>query len=355
LKVNDFATYITNWYQTHKRDLPWRSTQDPYQIWLSEIILQQTRVQQGLPYYHKFLDAYPNVFALAEAEEREVLRLWQGLGYYSRARNLHACARQIVEDFQGHFPQSYSALIKLKGVGQYTAAAIASFAFNETVAVLDGNVFRVLSRVFGIKEDIASSSGQKKFFLLAQDLVPQGKANEYNQAIMEFGALQCTPQKPACLLCPLSHFCYAYQHSEQHLLPIKIKKIKIRKRFFSYVVIRDQQGIYMKMRKEQDIWKGLYDFYLIETTENVNLLDEVDDQFLRELLSVSPTVEVSSFYKHQLTHQQLYVRFYIVSLNESKLANSLLKSHSLKCFTVEEIKKLPKPILIDNYLSEVIF
>ena len=350
-----FATNITSWYRANKRELPWRDTQDPYKIWLSEIILQQTRVKQGLPYYERFLAAYPDVFALSRASESEVLRLWQGLGYYSRARNLHACAREIAEKHNGQFPQNYAGLLKLKGVGAYTAAAIASFAYNETIAVVDGNVYRVLSRVFGVKEDISSSGGQKTFSKLAQELVPDGMAGEYNQAIMEFGALQCTPQRPACLLCPLSSMCYAYQHNEQKSLPVKIKKVKVKKRYFSYIVIRSGEHIFMKLRSQKDIWKGLYDFYLLETRQAVEDVQALDDLLLKKVLETSPTVEMSGIYRHQLTHQQLFVRFFIIDVRNTSLADSLIEGSQLQAYSVEEVKNLPKPILIDNYLSEVIF
>lgn len=351
-----FADQIIAWYRANKRELPWRGTCDPYPIWLSEIILQQTRVKQGLPYYERFLEAYPDVFALARASESEVLRLWQGLGYYSRARNLHACAREIVDQYGGRFPEDYAGLVKLRGVGTYTAAAIASFAYNETVPVVDGNVFRVLSRVFGVKEDILSTGGQKTFRKLAEKLVPDGKAGEYNQAIMEFGALQCTPQNPACLLCPVSSMCYAYQHNEQKNLPVKIKKVKVKKRYFSYIVLRRGQEIFMKLRSRKDIWQGLYDFYLLETQhplENVDQLQE--DTWLRKVLESGPNVEMSDTYRHQLTHQQLIVRFFVIDVRDGLLADSLFEGSQLQAYSVEEAKNLPKPILIDNYLSEVIF
>ncbi len=350
-----FADNIISWYRVNKRELPWRNSRDPYKIWLSEIILQQTRVKQGLPYYERFLAAYPDVFALARAPESEVLRLWQGLGYYARARNLHACAREIVDSYGGHFPSDYAGLIKLRGIGTYTAAAIASFAYNETVPVVDGNVFRVLSRVFSIKEDILSTSGQKTFRNLAGELVPDGRAEEYNQAIMEFGALQCTPQNPACLLCPISSICYAYQHNEQKNLPVKIKKVKVKKRHFSYIVLRRGEQIFMKLRSRKDIWQGLYDFYLLETQKPVEDVQDLDDAWLTKVLQTEPSVEMSDTYHHQLTHQQLWVRFFTIDVRDEALADSLIEAGQLKGYTTEEIKDLPKPILIDNYLSEVIF
>lgn len=356
LEPNHFSEKIINWYRHHQRDLPWRHTRDPYLIWLSEIILQQTRVKQGLPYFYRFAEAFPTVHALAKASEQEVLRLWQGLGYYSRARNLHSCARSIVDNHTGKFPLSFKELLKLKGIGAYTAAAIASFAYNETVAVVDGNVYRVLARVFGLKDDILSSTGQKKFQLLADSLVPEGLAGEYNQAIMEFGALQCTPKNPACLLCPLNDMCYAYQRNQQAELPVKIKKVKMKKRYFSYIIIRQGDKIYMRERILKDIWRGLYDFYLIESKHEISEIDQLDDPLLTEIMTTaSPTVEMSALYKHQLTHQQLWVRFFTLTLGEHSLADSLLIKKDLIAYRMEEAEGLPKPILIDKYLSEVIF
>ncbi len=315
MQNTSFAEEIEGWYQKNQRDLPWRHTKDPYIIWLSEVILQQTRVAQGMPYFHRFVEAFPTVHDLAVARQEEVLRLWQGLGYYSRARNLHACAQEIVEKHRGKFPQSYHELLQLKGVGSYTAAAIASFAFNETVPVVDGNVYRVLGRVFGIYNDILSTQGQKKFRKKAESLVPQGRANIYNQAIMEFGALQCTPTNPACLLCPLSSMCYAFQHGQQRALPVKIKKTKVRSRFLHYVVIRHEDKIWMRQRDTKGIWAGLYDFYLIETAQAASL-DELEDPLLRLLFKNHDSLEVSSPYRHLLSHQQLHVVFYSFMLAE---------------------------------------
>ena len=342
------------WYAENQRDLPWRHTQDPYLIWLSEVILQQTRVAQGLPYYQRFAEAFPTVHALAAAEQEQVLRLWQGLGYYSRARNLHHCAQEVVNKHDGQFPHTYRALLRLPGVGAYTAAAIASFAFNETVPVVDGNVYRVLSRVFGINDDIQSVGGQKKFRQQAEQLVPDGKASVYNQAIMEFGALQCTPVQPACLLCPLSAMCYAYQHGQQHALPVKAKKTKVRARFLHYFVIRQGDTVWMKRRDESGIWVGLYDFYLIETLQQVTL-EQLDDSLLNLLLQQESTsVAVSSPYRHLLTHQRLHVTFYTITLSQypENLANEL---NCLQAYSVDELEQLPKPILIDNFLQKEIF
>ena len=349
-----FAKEIILWYQKHQRDLPWRHTRDPYTIWLSEIILQQTRVAQGMPYFYRFRAAFPTVHDLAAAREEEVLRLWQGLGYYSRARNLHACAQEIVTKYGGQFPTSYQELLKLKGVGAYTAAAVASFAFNETVPVVDGNVYRVLSRVFGIKHDILSTAGQKVFRQQAEGLVPEGRAHVYNQAIMEFGALQCTPTSPACLLCPLNSQCYAYQHGEQHTLPVKIKKTKVRSRFLHYLVIRHHHRLWMKQRDTRGIWAGLYDFYTIETPQAATL-EELDDPLLRSLLAQpGASVQISALYRHILTHQRLQVIFYTVDLAEEP-QNLSNQENRLRAYSVEEIERLPKPILIDNFLQKEIF
>lgn len=351
-----FTEQLISWYQTHKRDLPWRYTKDPYLIWLSEIILQQTRVAQGLPYYEKFVLTFPTVKDLAAASGQEVLRLWQGLGYYARARNLHTCAKTIANRYGGEFPDKYEDLIKLKGIGAYTAAAVASFAFNETVPVVDGNVYRVLARVFGIKDDILSGKGQKKFRELAAQLIPEGKGDTYNQAIMEFGALQCTPLAPACLLCPLNSKCYAYQHGKQKELPVKIKKLKIKRRFLHYMVICQNDRILMKQRSGKDIWAGLYDFYLIEGKEGKSLEDLAQNTLLAHLFSEgNMSVEVSKLYKHQLTHQQLFVRFYTINITDPGLAGSLMEEQCLNDYTVEELNQLPKPILIDNFLREEIF
>ena len=316
--------------------------------------MQQTRVAQGLPYYQRFAEAFPTVQALAAAEQEQVLRLWQGLGYYSRARNLYRCAQEIVNKHDGQFPHTYRDLLKLPGVGAYTAAAIASFAFNETVPVVDGNVYRVLSRVFGISDDIQSAGGQKKFRQQAEQLVPDGKANVYNQAIMEFGALQCTPVQPACLLCPLSAMCYAYQHGQQHALPVKVNKTKVRARFLHYFVIRQGNTVWMKRRGESGIWAGLYDFYLVETPQQV-ALDQLDDPLLGSLLQQQGTsVATSSPYQHLLSHQRLHVIFYTITLSQYP-KNLADESNCLQAYSVDELEQLPKPVLIDNFLQKEIF
>lgn len=354
-----FAANLLAWYDLNKRDLPWRNTTNPYVIWLSEIILQQTRVKQGLPYFYRFLETYPDVKKLASADEQAILRLWQGLGYYSRAKNLHACAKYIVSDYDGCFPNNYKSLLNLKGVGTYTAAAIASFAYDEKVAVVDGNVYRVLSRVFGLDQDIASSQGQRFFRQFAQELLPDKNTATYNQAIMEFGALHCTPTNPSCDVCVCKDFCFAYKHQMQNQLPVKINKLKIKNRYLNYFVIRSDNKILMRRRNSKDIWNGLYDFYLVET-ESETEVDQIEDDFISILKSKSDNIlNISRDFKHILTHQRLYSKFYLVDLPDMNIADNILKenlkSDEYCLYTLEEVIDLPKPILINKYLSENIF
>jgi len=357
LSPAQFASWLLAWYQQHKRDLPWRATKDPYKIWLSEVILQQTRVAQGLPYYQRFVAQYPTVYALAQAKEEEVLRLWQGLGYYSRARNLHACARMIVDQFDGRFPTTYQALLQLKGVGTYTAGAIASIAFQEPVPVVDGNVYRVLARVFGVEADIASTQGGRAFYTLAQSLVPSQDAGLYNQALMEFGAMHCTPVSPQCKTCVFKQHCVAFCTNQQYALPVKSKRVKIQLRFLHYLVLRDGNALYMKQRQEKDIWAGLYDFYLIETPQRCGpcqLQDPLVGLLQREgLLSErKPTL-----YKHLLTHRRLYVQFIQVQVTPSWLqaAAPWLRQAGVRAYTVHQTQTLPKPILINNFLEKEVY
>src|SRR5690606_37029166 len=264
-----FSNKIVKWYSDNFRPLPWRETTDPYKIWLSEVILQQTRVAQGLPYYQQFVSRYPSVQHLASASEQEVLRLWQGLGYYSRARNLHQCAKLVAGQYNGRFPTSAQGLETLPGIGHYTAAAIASISFGERVAVLDGNVYRVLARVFGIDTPINTPQGLKVFSTLANELVPKANPAVHNQAVMEFGALFCTPRNPTCDDCPLRRSCVAYQRNMVDLLPVKRAKKKSRNRYFFYVVLENNNALLMRKRLEKDIWQGLFDFPLVERSRPV--------------------------------------------------------------------------------------
>jgi len=332
----EFVQVIVSWYQKNKRNLPWRAVKSAYYIWLSEVLLQQTRVNQGLPYYLKFINEFPNITSMANASEDKILRLWQGLGYYSRARNMHATAKFIVNELNGVFPDSYKEIVKLKGVGEYTAAAVASFAFGEKVAVLDGNVFRVLSRVFGIEENIAGSKGRKQFQTLASSLLPDQHSDTYNQAIMEFGALQCTPAKPDCINCPCAHFCYARIHKKQDSLPVKIKNTTKRLRLFNYSVITFGNKILMSKREGKDIWTGLYQFPLKEAPV--------------------PT-EGSSVgqYRHILSHQIIEACFERQEADSEAQLQDIASQTGSTIYTIEEVENLPKPVLINNYLKEYFF
>ena len=295
MKKEDFSKKLVEWYNDHHRTLPWRNTQDAYKIWLSEIILQQTRVAQGLPYYKKFILHYPNINSLAEAKEKEVLRLWQGLGYYTRARNLVKCAREVVKNYAGKFPGTFQELKKLPGIGDYTAAAIASFAFEEPVAVVDGNVYRVLSRIFGIDKNIASTEGKKFFFALANELIPVDQPGTYNQSVMEFGALHCLPLNPNCDDCIFKKNCVALKQEKIDILPVKIRRQKKTNRYFNYFLIRIGDKILMNERTGKDIWKGLLDFPLLETKRK-----KAAGEILREEFPLERDSYVSNDYQQWL-------------------------------------------------------
>ncbi|WP_428661072.1 A/G-specific adenine glycosylase [Runella sp.] len=345
-----FAKKLIKWYEYHHRDLPWRQTRDPYYIWLSEIILQQTRVAQGLPYYERFVNTYPTVFDLANASEQEVIRLWQGLGYYSRARNLHQTAKYIVQELNGVFPPNYAGLLRLKGIGPYTAAAIASFAYDEPVAVVDGNVYRVLARVFGIDTDITGGEGQRQFAKLAAELISQEQPATYNQAIMEFGAVQCTPSAPDCLLCPVQQECLAFATGRIHLLPVKIKKTKVRERFFNYFVIVQNGRVAMRQRTAKDIWQQLYDFYLIESDAPVESADEFsDNQPLKSIFLQTIITPPKRIFTHILSHQRIQAQFWVL---EAAPETTLHLPPELTFLTEDEIENVPKPVLVTSYWKE---
>ena len=350
LQVFDFNKKLKSWYLQNHRPLLWRQTSDPYKIWLSEIILQQTRVAQGTPYYEKFISDYPTVFDLAAAEERDVLRLWQGLGYYSRARNMHYTARQIVAEFEGKFPQTAVQLAKLKGLGNYTAAAIASFAFGEAIPAIDGNVYRVMARLFGIFTDILSNEGKKEFAALAVQLVSHEDPATYNQAMIEFGAIQCVPVAPNCTVCPFNDICYAYKFDMQARLPVKTKKAAVRNRFFNYFILQKGDQLAMQERKDKDIWKGLYDFLMIESAEPVDSPDAFfDNASIHSMLIKGRIREIPRVYYHMLTHQKLHVRFWWVDVPES---SDFILPEGLSFYSPDEIHALPKPILVDTVLKE---
>ena len=294
--INGFAQTLLKWFETYGRELPWRETRDPYAIWLSEIILQQTQVKQGWDYWQRFMHRWPTVEDLAAATEDEVLREWQGLGYYSRARNLHFAARQIVA--LGHFPNTLEEIKQLKGVGDYTAAAIGSIAFGLSAAVVDGNVYRVLARHFGIATPINSTEGKKEFAALAQSLMPEASAGLYNQAIMDFGAIQCTPQSPKCIVCPLQESCEALRTGKINTLPVKEKKLKIKERHLIYIYIRCQGETAIHRRGEGDIWQGLYEPCLIDNERWI--MDNCPEAKL-----------IVKGMKHVLTHRVLTADFYL--------------------------------------------
>ncbi len=345
IKNMNFCKVLEAWYLDVERDLPWRKSSNPYHVWLSEIILQQTRVSQGLEYYNTFVETFPTVYDLAAAEEEKVLKLWQGLGYYSRARNLHYSAKYIVEQCSGVFPTTYKELLQLKGVGDYTASAIASICFGEQTAVVDGNVYRVLSRYFGIETPINSTLGIKEFKALAQELLKTNNPGRYNQAIMEFGALQCKPQSPNCIQCPLQTKCVALATNQIKNLPVKEKKVKVKKRYFNFIVLQTPDGkTRIEQRKGKGIWQNLFQFPLIETTTSVSLPQLISNESFQELVT-GITPEILLFNReewvHKLSHQHLYTRFWV--LKSASKRNDLLP--------VERLEEYPVPRLIHRFLE----
>ena len=342
----DFSKPLIMWYLKNRRDLPWRTSTDPYHIWLSEIILQQTRIAQGTSYFEKFTDEFETVFDLARADERTVLKLWQGLGYYSRARNLHATAKKIAQDLNGKFPDSHRGLLELKGVGDYTASAIASIAFNLPHATVDGNVYRVLSRFFGISTPIDSSEGAKEFKSLAQELLDTERPGTHNQAVMELGALVCKPKNPDCENCPIRGNCFAYGTNAVDRYPVKQGKIRTRKRYFNYLVLDSDNG-YTRIRRRtgQDIWKHLYEFPLVESdgqaTEPEQIQSmiasefELNGQYSLRKFNPSPVV-------HKLSHQELHADFWIVRTSETPSGTT----------SWDELKEHALPVLLQNFVDK---
>lgn len=352
-----FSKFLIQWYLQNKRDLPWRNTTDPYPIWLSEIMLQQTRVAQGMPYFFAFMEAFPTVFDLAKADEEEVLKLWQGLGYYSRARNLHKTAQFVAQELDGVFPSTYKELLKLKGIGDYTAAAIASFSYNEAVPVVDGNVFRVLSRYFDVETDIAQASAKKEFAELAFELMPKeaqggaelSEANPaiFNQAIMEFGALQCVPKSPDCGVCVFNTSCAALQKKKVDQLPVKSKKVKVRNRYFNYLVVEDEKkNTLLQKRTAKGIWHNLYEFPLIETLQEENF-DGVAEQFKDYFAADNDVLSMREYNEksivHKLSHQHLHIKFWKVKV-KGVLENGI---------DAASVKTFPFPIVIHNFIERI--
>ncbi|HRP90050.1 MAG TPA: A/G-specific adenine glycosylase [Edaphocola sp.] len=342
MKNNFFAKQLLAWNQNdNSRAVPWRGATDPYKIWLSEIMLQQTRLEQGLPYYLKFIEQYPTVHDLAQAPEEEVFLLWQGLGYYSRCRNLIYTAKFISENLKGNFPDNYKELLKLKGVGAYTAAAIASFAFGEAVPVIDGNVYRVLSRFFATATPIDTTEGKKKFQYLIQQVFDPAHPAEFNQAIMDLGATVCTPKKPDCQHCPLNKYCKAYHQVAVECFPVKSKKIIVKHRTFDYWVFIFEEKVFIKKREEKDIWQGLFEFYQEEF--------EVLQTRLKSLKCVESLAPKVFETKQKLTHQIINSTFSIVKINE---VPDFLNTKGM-WVPIEALKKFAFPRTILSFLKEI--
>ena len=349
--IHFFPSKLLEWYAGSHRPLPWKGIRNAYQIWLSEIILQQTRVEQGLPYYNRFVERFPKVQDLAKAEEDEVLKLWEGLGYYSRARNMHAAAKYIVEQLQGQFPDAYEDILSLKGVGPYTAAAIASFAYDLPHAVVDGNVYRVLARFFGIDLPIDSTAAKKRFGSLAQQLLDEEDPARYNQAIMDFGATHCKPKKPLCDICLLNTRCKAFLTDRVTTLPIKSKRIQRRTRFFHYLILNQDADVWIQKRTEKDIWKNLYEFPMIEMDQSQRLVETVlQEASFFELLpqSAYEIQKISPAYQQLLTHQKIVAVFIELKLNKGLDLNSF----GLKKIDRKNLSKFAFPKLIDCYLKD---
>jgi A/G-specific adenine glycosylase len=344
----NFSKTLIAWYQSNKRELPWRGIKNPYHIWLSEIIMQQTRVEQGTSYYLAFIKKYPKPALLAKAPLDEVLKLWQGLGYYSRARNLHEAAQTIVSQYKGVFPTDYREILRLKGVGEYTAAAIASFAFNQPFAVVDGNVYRLLSRVFGIHTPIDSSKGKAEFRELAALLLDKQDPATYNQAVMEFGARYCKPRNPDCEKCVFNPICLAWRDKQVHLLPVKANKSKVRDRFFQYLVIRYKKDTWLRQRAEKDIWEGLYEFPLIESGKSWTEVQlQKSAEWKRFFKGLKPVIiQNSHTYKHLLSHQRIYAVFWEIEVSKGMLVKDWKRT------SLNNLQDFAIPRLVDLYLNE---
>lgn len=335
---------LLQWHESIDRNLPWKKDRDPYKIWLSEIIMQQTRIEQGTPYYLRFVDAYPTIDKLAHAPLDDVLKLWEGLGYYSRARNLHYAANQVMDEFGGVFPVDYPDVLSLKGVGKYTAAAIVSFAYDQSYPVVDGNVLRVISRLYGNTSPIDSKEGINAVYEWSQKIIDTSEPAQYNQAIMDLGSLVCSPRKPKCPICPFAEYCITHKDSLYDTIPHKVKKIKKRDRYFHYFHVEDGQSTLLKKREENDIWKGLYEFPLVET-KGKTLTKKARAQFLKEELGFTNydlLDKVST--KHILSHQNIYATIYRVSVDQLS-SESYIKTKDWQSYAL--------PVLLKKYLETV--
>jgi A/G-specific adenine glycosylase len=348
--MKSFSNSLVDWYLLNKRELPWRDISDPYSIWISEIILQQTRVNQGLNYYLRFIEKFPTVEILAKATEDEVLKYWQGLGYYSRARNIHKAASQILNDFNGVFPTKHADVLKLAGIGVYTSAAICSFAYNQPYAVVDGNVYRVLSRLFALETPIDTNEGVKIYSKLAQELLNTSQPAIHNQAIMEFGALQCVPTSPNCLICPLVGVCKAYQLNMISQLPVKSQKVKVKDRFFNYFYVEFGENTFLKKRDANDIWRNLYEFPLIESDKLFIMSELVEIDAFKNLFKGIDIVKIKSesiAFKHILTHRRINAKFFNI-----EISNKNENFDKLTQVAKNELDKYAVSRLIEMYLEK---
>jgi len=350
--MKDFNSILISWYNKNNRDLPWRHTKNPYIIWISEIILQQTRVNQGLEYFNRFVKRFPDVASLAEAPEDEVMKYWQGLGYYSRARNLHAAAKQIMEKCNGIFPRKYEQVLQLKGIGEYTAAAICSFAYDLPYAVLDGNVYRVLARLFAIEMPINLPKAKKEFQELAQQLLNVREPALHNQAIMEFGALQCVPVSPDCAGCVLREKCLALAGNKVNELPVKIKASAPQNRYFNYIMIVNGGYTYLRRREGNDIWKNLYEFPLIETNHKVDISELPEQEAFLQLTDnmgdVAITLKLDNI-KHVLSHRIINTSFYVMQVDNE---NDLLRHRYVK-IQLNAIHDYPVSRLMEIFVEKI--
>ncbi|MDR0419619.1 MAG: A/G-specific adenine glycosylase [Prevotellaceae bacterium] len=346
---NRFSDKLIAWYELNKRDLPWRKTRDPYAIWVSEVILQQTRVAQGLCYYLKFLEAFPTIEDLADAPVDDVMKVWQGLGYYTRARNMQVAARQVLNDFAGEIPHTYEGLRKLKGVGDYTASAIGAFAFDIPRPAVDGNVYRIISRLFGVSTPIDTLAGQKELYQLAFEVLDKDRPALFNQAIMDFGGTLCTPKNPRCGDCPANDMCYALRNNCVGNLPAKSKKVKVSKRYFSFLMIKYKDYTFIRQRTDKDIWHSLYEFPLIETPRKVGVKTLEKTPEWREWFGdIKPAIRhASEIIKYMLSHQYIFTRFYIIEADKLPYA---LASNFIKV-KISDVSDYSTPRLIDSYMA----
>lgn len=339
-----FNSLILIWFDKNKRNLPWRDQFDPYKIWLSEIILQQTRIAQGTGYYNRFVENYPTLKSLAEADEQMILKLWQGLGYYSRARNLHFTANYINSELNGEFPSNFLELKKLKGIGDYTAAAIASIAFNEPVPAIDGNVFRVFARYFNIELDISQPKTKTYFFNLGKEIIDQKRPGDFNQAVMELGATICTPTNPDCMNCPVNQSCEAFAKKKVSELPVKSKKLKITHRFLHFLDISNGDQVLIKKRTEKDVWMNLYNFPIIELTKEESLPSKLQEY------NITKPFRLMKEEVHLLSHQKLHISFWKAELDQEEFIR-LQKEFNSEIISIEEIHQYPYPKPMEKYLD----